>query len=60
MNLQDCKANFLYDKHYVISESPPIFMKIGNLVYFRVLITNIAIIFRAKAGLTPIWSKNRM
>jgi hypothetical protein len=46
-------------EHYVISDAPPIFMKIGNLVYFRVLIMNITIIFGAKADLTPIWSKNR-
>jgi hypothetical protein len=25
-------------EHYVISDAPPIFMKIGNLVYVRVLI----------------------
>jgi hypothetical protein len=46
-------------EHYVISDAPPIFMKIDNLVYLRVLITNIIILFGANANLTPIRSKNR-
>jgi hypothetical protein len=45
--------------YYVISDASPIFMKIGNVVYFRVLITNIITIFGAKADLTPILTKNR-
>jgi hypothetical protein len=52
---------YLYNTwvYYVISDAPPIFMKIVNLMYFRVLSTNIITIFGAKADLTPILTKNR-